>query len=292
MAKAHSLLSQSRWEGVSIDKLLREELSPYANGDFGVALSGTDLLLTPKSALSLSLAIHELATNAAKFGSLSTPAGRVVVSWRLGQDDGITLSWRETGGPVVSPPHRRGFGSTLIERALAMETGGRATIDYLPAGVACEIFLPGSSMAEIIDPSSQTIASNSLVVAGGTTKAAPEKFRVLVVEDSFLLVLSLEAMFDDLGWEIVGPATNRTQALDLVDSETFDAALLDVNLDGEMSWDVAAALRTRNIPFVFSTGYDVAKILPDFLSGSVVISKPFGIRDVEQGLRQAIAQQS
>jgi light-regulated signal transduction histidine kinase (bacteriophytochrome)/CheY-like chemotaxis protein len=289
MAKAHSLLSQSRWEGVSIDRLLREELSPYANGHAGVVLSGKDVLLTPKSALSLSLAIHELATNAAKFGSLTMPAGRVLVNWALTSDDNIVLSWHEKGGPPVSMPNRRGFGSTLIERALAMETGGKATIAYPPAGVICEIFLPASSIAQFIEPGVPAIPANGSEAIGDGSKAATKAFRILVVEDSFLLVLSLEAMFDDLGWEIVGPAANKIQALQLVNSEVFDAALLDINLDGEMSWDVAAELKRRGIPFVFSTGYDVAKILPDFLSGSLVISKPFGIQDVENRLRQAIS---
>ena len=288
MAKAHSLLSQSRWEGVSIDRLLREELNPYANGHFAVTLTGTDVLLTPKSALSLSLAIHELATNAAKYGALLTPGGRVAVHWRRGDDGGIELSWSEAGGPPVGPPTRRGFGSTLIERALAMETGGRANIHYLHTGVVCEIFLPLSSVSQS-EVESQAPRADAPVVVQMTPEAALEPLRILVVEDSFLLVMSLEGVFDDLGWEIVGPATRKAEAMILAESETFDAALLDVNLDGEMSWDVAALLKERGIPFVFSTGYDVASLLPGFLAGSLVVGKPFRDGELEQRLRQVIA---
>ena len=288
MAKAHSLLSQSRWEGVSIDKLLREELNAYANGHFAVVLSGIDFLLTPKSALSLSLAVHELATNAGKYGALSTPGGRVTVSWRLADDGGIELSWSETGGPPVEPPTRRGFGSTLIERALAMETGGRANIHYLRTGVVCEIFLPFSSISH-----SDTLAlappSGKPVMIEMVTKVIQEPFRILVVEDSFLLVMTLETVFDDLGWKLIGPATRKSEALALAQTETFDAALLDVNLDGEMSWEIAAYLKERRIPFVFSTGYDVTNILPDFLVGSAVIGKPYRSDELERRLRQAIA---
>jgi CheY-like chemotaxis protein len=287
MAKAHSLLSQSRWEGVSIDKLLREELNAYANGHFAVVLSGRDVLLTPKSALSLSLAVHELATNAGKYGALSTPGGRVAVSWRLADDAGIELSWSEIGGPPVDPPTRRGFGSTLIERALAMETGGRANIHYLRTGVVCEIFLPSSSVSH---SNTLTLAppNGEPVTIETVTKLIPETFRILVVEDSFLLVMTLETLFDDLGWKIVGPATRKAEALTLAQTESFDAALLDVNLDGEMSWEIAAYLKERHIPFVFSTGYDANNVLPDFLVGSAVIGKPYKSAELERRLRQAI----
>ena len=291
MAKAHSLLAQSRWESVSIDKLLREELSLYVSGQTAVTLDGIGMQLTPKSALSLSLAIHELATNAAKYGALTAPGGRVAVVWRPATDGGVELSWTETGGPLVEQPKRRGFGSTLIESALSMETGGRAIVHYLRTGVVCDIFLPASSVT-YADAETQ----------GGTdprTEARPlaavpdapphEAFRILVVEDSYLLVMMIVAMLDDLGWVAIGPATRKSEALALAQSETFDAALLDVNLDGETSWDVAVVLRTRGIPFVFGTGYDVSSVLPDGLAGSAVIAKPYQSREVEQRIREVIA---
>ena len=117
----------------------------------------------------------------------------------------------------------------------------------------------------------------------------PEVFRILVVEDSYLLVMAIQAMLDDLGWLAVGPATRKSEALELARSESFDAALLDVNLDGKTSWDVARVLKARGIPFVFGTGYDVSNILPDDLAGSAVIGKPYHSRDVEQRIRDVIA---
>jgi len=291
MAKAHSLLSQSRWEGVSIDKLLREELNPYSDGHRAVTLDGADMLLTPKSALSLSLAVHELATNAAKYGAFSTPGGHVAVGWRQATDGGVELSWTETGGPTVEQPKRRGFGSTLIERALAMETGGHAIVHYMRAGVACDIFLPAASVTHsgAGAQSGATAQAESGSVPDVPAAAPSETFRILVVEDSFLLVMTIQAMLDDLGWVAVGPATRKAEALALAQSEEFDAALLDVNLDGETSWDVAAVLKARGIPFVFGTGYDVSSVLPDDLAGSAIIAKPYRCRDVEQRLRDVIA---
>ncbi len=286
MAKAHSLLSESRWEGVSINRLLQEELEPFNARRHAITLEGPDLVLTPKSALSLSLAIHELVTNAAKYGAFSTPVGTVALRWTLAADNSISLTWAETGGPPVQPPTRRGFGSTLIERALAMETGGRAALHYLPEGVVCDVFLPPSSvLGRYIMPSALTPAAELMPQAGSTERP----YRILVVEDSFLVITLLEKVFDDLGWKIVGPATRVADALVLANSGVFDAALLDVNLNGEMSWEVARVLARRGVPVVFSTGYDIKTVLPGDLAGTPVISKPFRLREVEDKLRQAIA---
>ncbi|MBC7430798.1 MAG: GAF domain-containing protein [Rubritepida sp.] len=288
MAKAHSLLSQSRWEGVSIDKLLREELGAYVHGPSVIELDGADVLLTPKSALSLSLAVHELVTNAAKYGSLSCPGGSVTVRWALAADGSIDLSWTEAGGPPVEVPKRRGFGSTLIEQALAMETGGQADVRYLAAGVVCAIHLPASAMIPSGEPEAAAVDAVQAVPAV-VAAAAPAVLRILVVEDSFLIVMTLRALFDKLGWAVVGPASRRASAMALAQSETFDAALLDINLNGEMSWDIALLLRGRGIPFVFSTGYDVSIPLPDELVGSPVIGKLCSEREIEQQLRRVVA---
>lgn len=149
MAKAHSLLTQSRWEGVSVDGMLRKELEAYGPASGVISMVGDDAVLTPKSALALSLALHELATNAAKYGAFSVPTGHVAVKWQVRDDGGLGLSWTESGGPPVVPPTRRGFGSSLIERALTLETGGRATIDYRPGGVVCDIVLPRASLVAL-----------------------------------------------------------------------------------------------------------------------------------------------
>lgn len=287
MAKAHSLLTQSRWEGVSVEGLLREELEAYGEGRGTVSLEGVDAVLTPKSALALSLALHELATNAAKFGAFTLPAGHVAVRWHLREDGWLGLSWTEFGGPPVVAPTRRGFGTNLIERALALETGGRATIHYNPGGVVCEIVLPQSSLVElnvtpIAKPEPPEIDNASTLLPAGP--------KILVVEDSFMVILTIEAMCEDLGWQLVGPATRLEQALALARTETFDAALLDVNLDGEMSWEVADVLKARSIPFAFSTGYNQQNLLPAHLAGAHVLAKPYRIEDVERKLRQMMAE--
>ncbi len=285
MAKAHSLLSQSRWESVSLTRLIHEELDAYGASGTLLNLNGDDLLLTPKSALSLSLAIHELATNAAKYGSLSISGGSVSIDWQV-VESGLDLCWTEVGGPPVSIPSVVGFGTTLIEKALAMETGGKSKIEYVRDGVVCKISLPEAAL-------SKTRAAvrgelDSLPKNHDVLEPLKEDFRILVVEDSFLVVTSIEELFNELGWTILGPASRKDVALKLARFERFDAALLDINLNGEMSWDIAAVLQERGIPFVFSTGYDSSKILPDFLVGSVVLGKPLLEDELARELRKCI----
>ena len=110
-------------------------------------IEGPDIALSPKTALSLSLAMHELATNALKHGAWSTPNGKVSVTWRRyvpaqGGGERLHLEWRETGGPKVTAPEKRGFGSRLIERGLASEMGGEAKIHFEPDGVVCIVDAP------------------------------------------------------------------------------------------------------------------------------------------------------
>lgn len=284
MSRAHSLLTQSRWEGVSIDTLIREELAAYKAEHANFALDGPDLMLRPKIALALSLAIHELATNAAKYGALSVSAGRVDVSWRFDSSAGLDLFWRESGGPPVGLPDRRGFGSTLIERALAIETGGRSVLTFEPTGVTCAITMLPSA----IDPGAEgrvTAKGIRTEIAEVPVKPVAPIKRILVVEDSALVVMDIESAIADLGWEVVGPAYRLADAVLLAGTAAIDAALLDVNLDGELSWDAAAILQDRRIPFVFTTGYDAATMLPGRFAGQTVVSKPFRSEDIANALR-------
>ncbi|MGH7210599.1 MAG: sensor histidine kinase, partial [Acetobacteraceae bacterium] len=148
LSQTHNLLTDSRWHGAGLRDLVLAELSPY-RGDEAVprvTLRGEAVYLGPKAALALGMALHELATNGAKHGALSCPSGRVVVNWHTvrGEDSvpRLRLLWTEVGGPPVAPPARRGFGSRLLERGLAMELNGGARLHFDPAGLRCEIEFP------------------------------------------------------------------------------------------------------------------------------------------------------
>ncbi len=138
---AHDLLNEQNWEGANLnDVVLRmvEVHDRVKDGRF--SLQGPSVRLPPNKAVAIAMALHELATNATKYGALSAAGGSVAIRWDLDQGaDQLTLSWREEGGPEVRPPERRGFGSRLIERSLAAELGGRASMTFAPAGLRCDL---------------------------------------------------------------------------------------------------------------------------------------------------------
>ncbi len=141
LAAAHNLLTKQSWEPAPLRQIVESALAPHMSRDGAFEVDGVDLMLEPKTAVSLALALHELATNALKHGALSAPSGRVGVSWRV-ENQRLLLVWRETGGPQVSPPSSRGFGSRMIERGLSAELGGDVRIDFRPEGVVCTVDAP------------------------------------------------------------------------------------------------------------------------------------------------------
>ncbi|HEX2762912.1 MAG TPA: HWE histidine kinase domain-containing protein [Allosphingosinicella sp.] len=136
LSGAHNLLTEENWGGAALDRVLEGATEHLGAPRFDMA--GPPLRLSPRAALAIAMAIHELGTNAAKYGALSVDAGRVRISWFL-EGDRLRLVWEERGGPPVSPPSRQGFGSRLIERGLEMDLGGRASLHFEPAGLRCEI---------------------------------------------------------------------------------------------------------------------------------------------------------
>jgi PAS domain S-box-containing protein len=151
LSKAHGLLGRESWDGASLRDVIGEILRPFGLDDGRVArfsVEGDDVRLQPKASLTLAMVFHELATNAVRHGALSKgSAGRIDIAWRVEtvpRGDRMRLRWQESGGPSVTPPGRKGFGSRLIERGLAQELSGEVRLDYEPAGVVCEIVMPVS----------------------------------------------------------------------------------------------------------------------------------------------------
>jgi PAS domain S-box-containing protein len=148
MSRANKLLTESRWRGADLRRLVEEELEPYGGGEPNdrIVLSGPPESLPPPVAESLSMTLHELATNAAKYGALSVPAGRVVVEWFRDADGQFVLRWTETDGPPVRAPSRQGFGTRLIEKS-AGHLGGCARLEWRAAGLVYEVSLPAQGWA-------------------------------------------------------------------------------------------------------------------------------------------------
>ncbi|WP_191057997.1 CheR family methyltransferase [Geminicoccus harenae] len=145
IAKAHSLLTQAGNGQMSLHAIFATELAPYERGNGHLVITGPDVALTPKAGLALAMAVHELASNAAKYGALSTTSGQLAVSWDVAAKSSerlLTLSWIEAGGPPVAPPFRRGFGTTLIERTLTHELDAEVSREFRVDGLHCSMTLP------------------------------------------------------------------------------------------------------------------------------------------------------
>lgn len=152
LSRAHDILTREAWSGAFIGDVAHASLDPFgAAQSERFVIAGPSVRLLPATAVSLSMALHELGTNAAKYGALSVPAGRVTVRWSLGpvgHREALTLTWTEQDGPAVSRPSRQGFGIRLIERGLAHQFNGRAEITFAPSGVRATIEIPLSELAE------------------------------------------------------------------------------------------------------------------------------------------------
>jgi two-component system CheB/CheR fusion protein len=145
LARTHNLLTRDSWEGVSLRELLLQELEPYQTEDEDrIRVQGAELRLTPKAAVALAMAFHELATNAAKYGAFSVPSGKVRVTWEIQtmSPERFRLTWVERDGPKIRQPIRKGFGAKLIERGLSLELDGQVRLDFEPAGLICTIEMP------------------------------------------------------------------------------------------------------------------------------------------------------
>jgi PAS domain S-box-containing protein len=286
IAGTHDLLTSGRWEGVGLRDIVERELRPFVDGA-GVDIAGEELRLAPKAGLSLSLVLHELTTNAVKHGALGTDSGRVRVVWST-NDHRLRLTWEESDGLPVAPPTRRGFGTTLIERTTVQDLGGRSRLSFDAAGLRCELECPLDRILAKADGPAR--ADDGEGRAGLDAEAVLKGSRVLVVEDEVLVTMVIEHALVQAGAELVGPATNLAEAIELARAEALDAAVLDVNINDEPVFPVADCLRERGVPFLFATGYTAETAIPPHHRDQPRLTKPYRGDRLRQMLAQAMAQ--
>lgn len=146
LALSHDLLVQESWHGASLADMVRSQLGHHIDRENSqVEVEGSEVFLKPEAAQNIGLALHELSTNAAKYGALSVPEGHVSIAWTrrpIEAGGGFELTWRELGGPLVSPPKSRGFGSLVIERNLSRALDGEVKLEFAPAGLICHVSVP------------------------------------------------------------------------------------------------------------------------------------------------------
>jgi CheY-like chemotaxis protein len=215
------------------------------------------------------MAVHELATNAAMYGALSTEGGSVAVEWKFDSErDELQILWVETGGPPTRAPDTQGFGRLLLEQALAADLGGDVQLDFASTGLRCAIRIP---VARRVVERAAGVGSASNYFQPSAPRSrhfatAPEqdhsRLRTLVVEDEFLLATMLSDDLTSAGYAVVGPFTTLESALVGSREEQVDLAVLDVKLGEERVYPLADQLIERQMPFVLLTGYG-ANDLPE-----------------------------
>ncbi len=273
LARAHGLLTGSSFQGAEVLQLVRDQLMLGGEDDNRIVWSGPSLVLDAQVALHLALVLHELGTNARKYGALSSPRGKVEVSWELVAHGGrnLILVWQESGGPPVTAPSSHGFGSILIEQSLQAH-GGQVSTTYAESGLNCRINLP---LPDLHPSFSSRGHANE--VRGGKQAAQNHGLAgktILIVEDEPLIGMVLVDYLSEAGCNVVGPAPTLQKAKEMVAEETFDAALVDGNLAGRPVDEIAAALAQKQTPFIFVTGYG-REALPIAFQDRPIIEKPF-----------------
>lgn len=253
LSRAHTVLALSRWQGADLGGLVAEELEPFRTGDPGkIALEGSKMLLQPTPAQTLALALHELATNAAKYGALSSSSGCVKLVWKV-HDGNLVLKWTETGGPEAKKPATSGFGTRIILASVEGQLNGKVNFDWMPGGLQCVMTVPLSD--EIAPPENH---ANGRLLPRMQIASGPDAIpasSVMLVEDEALVAMSVNELMTDFGFSVVGPFGRVSEAAAALKKGGIDAAILDINLGGELVYPLAEKLIEAKVPFIFVTGY-------------------------------------
>jgi two-component sensor histidine kinase len=282
MARAHTLLSQSRWDGADFSRLVKEELEPYTTGD-RVDVRGPIVMIKPTVAQNIALAIHELATNAAKYGALSIAGGRLSVRWSM-RGDSLVVQWNESGGPPVTKPNKAGFGTKVIHAGVTAQLGGDVSFEWRPDGLQCTLRLPREHFAPTFQAARKAPPREEATPAHLANVVGK---RILLVEDEPLVAMMMTQILKDLGASIVGPVAAVSEASAALD-EAIDAAVLDVNLDGVFVYPLADQLCARGVPLVFVTGYEADRLEPRFASAPI-LAKPVEASALAEALAGVLA---
>jgi len=258
MARTHSHLTHSGWRGAALRALIADELAPYAADDSKTTIDGPDILLLPSASVSMALVVHELTTNAAKYGALSVPEGSVAISWAIsdaGEERTLDFRWSERSGPPVKAPSQGGFGSIMLKRVLEHEFGAVVQADYAMEGFRFEAAFPLDRVVaeEKTDPG---MPDPPPPAPPSTAAPAVAGARVLLVEDESVVALHMVDRMEALGVKVVGPFNEMDKATETALGSDIDAALLDVNMNGRTVFPLADILAARGIPFAFVSGYE------------------------------------
>ncbi len=284
LAAAHEVGTDSLSSAVSVRKIIDLEVEPYLEAQGRrVEITGTDFKIRADQAPIFALVMHEMMTNAVKFGALSIPSGRIKIDIKH-EDAGMSLTWIESGGPVVTEPERKGFGTTLITQALPFEMQGKTELAFLPGGVQARHWLPMTNLTlkvgddELAEPSEQNDSESS-------ERVSVDHRPVLILEDNFVIAHDLAAIMTRLGFPNCETLARASEALDYLETQRPALAILDINLGhGQTSETVAKKLFELGVPLIFASGYADQVMLPIALDEALVITKPVAEAELKKAL--------
>jgi two-component sensor histidine kinase/CheY-like chemotaxis protein len=285
LADAHGLLTRTQGRGAVLSEIVGTTLRLYLEAG-AIRVAGPHVVLNARATQALALALHELATNAVKHGALSTPSGRVQVTWSLsnGGEPRFFLHWQESGGPPTARPEREGFGTTLIEKNLPSALNGSVVRDFRPEGLNCRVEAP---LAEVVLEGSLSV---NLPPVPHPERLQPDLAgrHILLVEDEALAAAEVSDILTQAGC-VVTTASRIGEALEIAGRNSFDAAVLDVLVREQRIFPVADVLSARQVPFVFLTGYEDPRVWPENLRAKPRISKPVNAAVLCAALGDALA---
>ena len=288
LARAHNQITSDNWGPAPLRGLIETEAAAYLAGKADrVRTDGPEVLLAPTAFSTLALVLHELMTNSAKYGALSDN-GHVDVRWLVDGQGWLQLDWQEHGGPVVRPPTRQGFGSTIIRRSIPYDLGGEASVEYLPLGLSAHFAIPERHVTQRKARIATAIAEPD-APAPATTAGPLISGPVLLVEDSLIIAMDAEDILTRLGAESVATASTVPIALDELRHLQPTVAILDINLGSETSLPIADRLKAMGVPYLFATGYGEQAKLPEAHAEAPVLQKPYTIENVARGLGGLLA---
>ena len=281
LANAHDNITRQNWSAASLRELIDSEADAYLSGKRDrLILEGDEAMVSPEAYTVLALVLHEMITNSAKYGALCDTSGFLTIDVTC-DESGMTIDWRERGGPPVRPPERRGFGSTIIEKSIPFELNGEADLQYKLSGVEARFWIPGRYVVRADAARSQSRKDNQVAKEQQPPQASvPE--RVLVVEDSMIIAMDTEECLRSLGVKDVIVEASVATALDSLKKNAIDMAVIDYNLGSESSERVAAELKSSGIPFWLATGYGEMEERLEEIGAQGLLVKPYGKEELKK----------
>lgn len=290
LARAHDRVTRQSWGPAPLAGIFQDEIAAHDGVRGRFTLKGPNVLLQPQAMSTIALVVHELVTNSCKHGALSAN-GRIEVTVNSVDGEGVYIKWKEIGGPAVVAPTRRGFGSVIVEKTIPFDLKGTAEVRFLLAGLEADFFIPLNYVIiapEDPAPAQTMLEPDTLKATSLPPKQLLHDAQVLLVEDNMLIALEAEDMLYELGAVQVHLASTIAEAEQLLAKQSFQFAMLDINVGRGTSFDLATKLGQAGTPFIFATGYGNELAIARRTESEVVIQKPYERDHLARAVQQVL----